>query len=509
MHPARSLCAVWLAAAAWLSLCPSSARSAAIDASECVYGLGPLPVASQRVFAHWFNNSAFAPSDPAAPYQTASEWTYHSSLSFSLPADVPPSLSNGGSPLSFQAHGHLVMPRTANYSFRCQYRDNRTMDAKVWLDDHLLCPEDLNNQHLMLPFAQGGLVHIRVEAIQNSSWPTAGSERAEPVLSVLWSVGSGPTYVPIPSSSLAACMPHYRQPQHALHARQLQVGWDRLLHSDVLTMTLLPHGLALTVGLYQRSTGVWQSGFTSTRAVNGSASTTPILRIGDRTWVGERSTPYQQVQLTWQNVNLTVESTQLEDDSMTLLVSGATPSTQANYSDYLLLVSTAFIWGRTGQCSQLDSTHSAASFAACAASGISPSISFFSTAQAVGRHLPGVNETAFGPFTAFAFNSSSDAAPSIAFTSHTARPLPASHSLMAQREAALPGHECHQASLDLYENCILLHDSMSWLTIFTPYEGTVIVQTRDWDFGSAATRTSLHTFDDQMRANLMLKRCVW
>ena len=462
-----------------IAVVPRGGLSAAIDPSECGSGLGPLPVAKQRVFAEWFNNTAFAPADSGRPYQSASEWAYQSSLSWSLPADAPASLANAGSPLSFQAHGHILAPLTANYSFRCAYSHNRTMDAKVWIDDHLLCPEDLNNLHLTLPFAQGGLVHVRVEAIQNSSWDAS---EADTVLSILWSVGSGPDYVPIPASNLVACLPSYRLPQHALHAWQLQTGWDRLLHSDLLTLTLLPHGLAVTVALYQMSTAQWQTDFTTTRAVNGSQSTTPQLRIGNRTWVGEPHSPYQQVHLTWQQLTIAVESTVADDGSMALLVTG---TGQANWTDYRLLLRTGFIWGRTGECSQVDTRQASTAFASCTAAGISPSIPLFSTALPVGRHLPGVNESIFGGFAAFAFPVSSDAPPSIAFTSAAARSLTASRALIDHRLAALPGHECASPSLpaELFENCNLLHASLAWLTIFNPYEGIFIVQTRDWDFG--------------------------
>ena len=471
-----------------LFLHPWLSRSTAISLSECTSGLGSLPVAKQQVFTQWFNNTAFAPSsNDSSPveYSTSSAWSYQPSLSWSLPADVPSSLSNSGSPLSFHGHGHLIVPQTANYSFRCSYRNNATMDAKVWLDDHLVCPEDLNNLHLMLPFAMGGLVNVRVEAIQNTSWTdeeAAGADSSEPVLSILWSVGSGPTYTDIPASSLIACLPSYRLPQHALHALQLQTGWDRLLHSDLLTMTLLPHGLAVTVGLYQLSTQMWQTDFTTVRAPNGTDTTSPLLRIGNRTWVGEMRNSYQQLHLTWQNLAISVESAMGDDGGMTLLI---TPTEAANYSDYRLMVRPSFIWGRTGDCSLSDNVQSAGPFAGCTASGLSPSIPLFSTASPVGRQLPGVNASAFGDFVTFAFPTSYTAPPRIAFTSNSQQSLAASHALVAQREAALPQHECNSPALptSLQENCNLLHTALAWLTIFNPYEGIFIVQTRDWDFG--------------------------
>ena len=472
-----------LALVVLLALC-LSCYSASIQPSECTDGLGPLEVAHQQVFSHWFNNSAFAPSTVESSghsaYETASQWSYHPSLTWSLPADIPSSLANSGSALSFQAYGHLLIPHTANYSFQCDYQDNATMNAMLWIDDHLLCPEDLNNFHLTLPFTEGSLVHLRLEAIQNASWHA--EDMSTQVLSILWSVGSGPTYTAISASNLVACLPSYRLPQHALHAWQLQTGWDRLLHSDLLSMTLLPHGLAVTVGLYQVSTEIWQSGFTTVRASDGVNSTTPLLRIGNRTWVGETHTPYQQVHLTWQQLAMTIESTMHADGGMALLFTG---TGSANWTDYRLLVTTDFIWGRTGECTLTDTSEPHTAFASCTAAGIAPSIPLFSTAASVGRHLPNVNETSFGGFVAFAFPVLSDAPPRIVFTSHSPHSLTASHTLITEREAALVDHECNSPSLppQLFENCNLLHSTLAWLTIFNPYEGIFIVQTRDWDFG--------------------------
>ena len=171
--------AVLLLSSVWSGL------SAPIDAAACTSGLGPLAVAKQRVFTEWYNNTAFAPADNGTThaYSTSSAWAYHTSLSWSLPADIPSSLlPNSGTPLSFQAHGHVIVPATTSYYFRCAYRNNLTMDAKLWVDDHLVCPEDLNNLQMVMPFTAGQLLNIRLEASQNASW--AAEDPTVPVLSL-------------------------------------------------------------------------------------------------------------------------------------------------------------------------------------------------------------------------------------------------------------------------------------------------------------------------------------
>ena len=450
--------------------------------SDCSSGLGPLAPVNGSLLAHWYNNSAFAPASNSA-FSTNSTFAYSPSLSVSFPSSLPTGLFNAApAPLSFQLHGFLLAPSSAAFRFTCRCNDTQ-MQVLMWIDDHLMCPEDENNAGLVIPAVQGQLLHIRIEAIQMTAW----TPQSTPHLEVRWSTDFG-LFTPIPASALLGCLPPSRVAQADLHAVQLQTGWDRLYHLDLLTATLLPHGLALTFALYQFSTQTFQTGFTTQQAVNGTESTTPILLIGNRTWYGETEHPYQSVQLRWQSLTIDVETTtERSSDALTLLVSGVG---SANWSDYRVLVFSSFMWGRAGQCQLLDGGQKAQQpFTLCQAAGITPSIPVFASAPVAERHLAGVNETIVGPFQSFAFPASSSRPPQLAFSTGTAQPLSVSQQRITEAASAFSASPCLPSSLLaassplLEEECNLLQTVLSWLAIFTPFEGIVVVVTRDWDFG--------------------------
>ena len=457
--------------------------SAFSSLSECSSGLGPLPPANGSLLSHFYSNTAFAPS-ASQPYATNSTYAYSRSLAFRFPESLPASFLPAASlsPFSFQVHGHLRAEFDALYAFTCHY-DSSELSVRLWLDDKLLCPSDANNVDLQLPFAAGQLLHLRMEVIQRGHW----APQLDPHLEVLWSSGLG-VYTAIPSSALVGCLSTPRLQQLAMHERQLTTsGWDQLFNSDFLTQTLLPHSLALTVALYRLSTASFRKGLTPQRASNGLNSTSSF-RIGNRTWVGDTGVPYQSLELLWEGLTLQLETTSnRSSNELTVLITGLSA---ANYSDYRIVIITSYLWGRLGNCTALDSQTPGQPFALCDTAGIAPAIPLYSSAAVASNQLPGVDSAALGGIAAFAFPepSSQWAGPVLAFTTGSVVPVEESQRQIQAAAAVVAAAPCLPSPLQSVpsppaEECQLIQTALAWLTIYTPYEGLILVVARDWDAG--------------------------
>jgi hypothetical protein len=161
-----------------------------------------------------------------------------------------------------------------------------------------------------------------------------------------------------------------------------------------------------------------------------------------------------------------------------------------NYSDYRIVITTAYLWGRVGNCSALEGQMPGQPFALCNTAGIAPAIPVFSNAAVAETQLPGVDPTALGGLAAFAFPepSSPSAAPVLAFTTGSASPVSASQQQMQKAAAVVAVAPCLPLALQSVasppaEECELIQTALAWLTIYTPYEGLILVVARDWDSG--------------------------
>ena len=460
------------------SLCCSSALQ---SFSDCTSSFGPLSPSNQSVFVQWYNNTAFAPTSTSHLYQTNSSFAYSPSLTFSFPTSLPPLFPSSPSSFSFQVHGHLLVPRSGLYSFQCSY-DPSQLTTLLWIDDHLLCPTDANNVNQSIHATASQLLHLRLEAVQRQPY----SAQLYPHLDIRWQLDNA-TFQPIPSTVLTACLSPPRLQQMALHSRQLQTGWDALYNPDLMTSTLLPHGLGLQLAVYRISTGEFRGNFTTERAINGS-STTTLFRILNRTWTGDAQ-PYLSYGLAWAGMNVTVEMTSdRSDNSLTLVVAGESAS-NGNWSDYRLILFPLHIWGRVGQCSLNPKAAAGTPFTVCRSEGISPDVPFYSTMPVDGQHYAGINETIYGDqFLGFRFPQQSR--PTVVLSAVVRREVKEAQSLVAQAVKAPSVYECVDAGLVEYgvapaplEQCNLIQTTLAWLATYTPYEGIVLVVSRRWDFG--------------------------
>ena len=448
--------------------------------SECTAPFGPLAPSNSSLFVHWFNNTVFAPLSTSLLYQTNSSYSYAPSLTFHFPTALPPSLPASPSPFSFQVHGHLVAPSTSLYSFLCAY-DNSTMLAMLWVDDHLLCPTDANNVNQSIHATAGQLLHVRAEVIQRHPW----TAQLFPHFEVRWRIGDLTSeYANIAPQAMSACLSTERVQQMALHQRQLQTGWDAVWDPDLMTPTLLPHGVGLQVALYRISTHEFRGNFTTERAENGTISHT-LFRIGNRTWVGDPH-PFLSFSLTW--AGLTVSVTSTSDRSNGSLTHVITAEGKANFSDYRLILFPQILWGRGGNCSALDPHSVAQPFSVCSSPGMSPDVSVYANEPVDGRHYAGINETFYRGFVGFRFPAG--ASPRFVLTTGVARDARTALSVTTAAYQSASFDECVDASLVPYsatppptEQCNLIQATLAWLTEFTPYEGMVLVVSRRWDFG--------------------------
>ena len=466
-----------------LHLCLSFVSSYHATLSDCVSPLGPLTPSNASLFVQWFNNTAFAPQSTSAtsPYQTSSTYSYTPSLTFHFPTALPSFLASSPT-FSFQVQGHLLAPLTALYAFRCAYQPS-DMQTLLWVDDHLLCPTDANNVNQSIHAQAGQLLHLRLDVIQQRPFTL----QLYPHLDLQWQINSA-AFTAIPTSALTACLSAPRIAQTALHSRQLQTGWDALYNPDVMTPTLLPHSLGLQVALYRMSSHEFRGNFSTERAVNGTATTT-LFRILNRTWTGDAN-PYLSFALTWQGMSIQVESTSSRDNnSLTFVVEG---QGKANWSDYRLILFPRFLWGRLGDCPLTAGAGVSSPFAVCHAPGIAPDIPLYANTPIDARHYPGINETIYGTdYVGFRFpDAESSSPPAFVLTTGVGRGVEAAREVVAAALASASFDSCVDPSLVAYsatppplEQCNLIQSTLAWLTVFTPYEGIVLVVSRRWDFG--------------------------
>ena len=469
-----------------LHLLPTPVSSFSTTFSDCTSALGPLSPSNQSLFIQWYNNTAFAPQPSSgvssAPYQTVSSYSYTSSLAFHFPSALPSFLVSSPT-FSFQVQGHLLAPATALYSFQCLY-DPTFVQALLWVDDHLLCPTDANNVNQSIHATAGQLLHLRLDAIQQRPY----TYQFLPHLDVRWQVGNTSSYTPPPPAALIACLPPPRLAQTALHSSQLQTGWDALYNPDVMTPTLLPHGLGLQLALYRMSTGEFRGNVSTERAINGTLTTT-LFGILNRTWVGDER-PYLSFGLVWGGMQVRVEETSARgNDSLTMVVEG---QGKANWSDYRLILLPKFLWGRQGDCPLTGAKLPSSPFAVCRASGISPDVAVFANTAIDARHYAGINETIYGSdFVGFRFpDTSSSSPPTFVLTTGVPREADAARAVTAAALASASFDSCVDPALVAYaatpapvEQCNLMQATLAWLTVYTPYEGIVLVVSRRWDFG--------------------------
>ena len=460
-----------------LSLCLSFSSALPTTFSSCTSALGPLPPTNASLFVQWFNNTAFAPTSTSL-YQTNSTFAYSSFLSFQFPASLPPLLSPSPSSFSFQVHGHLVAPTTALYSFQCIH--DPSLQTLLWIDDHLLCPTDANNANQSIHATAGQLLHLRLEAIQTTPW----TPQLLPHLDVQWQLNNQ-SFTAISPYYLTACLSTERLQQMALHQQQLQVGWDALYDPDLMTSTLLPHGLGLQLALYRVSTGEFRGNFTTERAINGSETTT-LFRILNRTWTGDAH-PFLSYSLTWGGMSIDVQQTSdRSNNSLTVVVAG---QGEGNWSDYRLIIFPLYLWGRVGNCTFQSTSAATSPFAICASAGITPDIPVYASTPIDGRHYPGINETIYGNYYR-GFTFPTQAQPTFVLNTGTPRSVKSSQWLTQTASTSASFDGCVDEALVQYsaspaprEQCNLIQTTLAWLAVFTPYEGIVLVVSRRWDFG--------------------------
>ena len=456
-----------------------------------------------------YNNSAYA--EPTDYTQTLSLYNYTNTASFSFPAALPPQLqpapnSAATTSFSFQLHGHLLIPATGNYTFNCSQYDPTSQDVYMWINDHLMCPGDEKNANVTLPLAMKSLAHIRVEVIQRPGWMQ--SEQSQ--LQLLWALNGG-DWMTIPTEVMVACLTDARVFQMQMKQQQLAIGWETLNAYDFLSHTLLPHSLSLTFSLYQLSTQTYRQGWYTDRADNG-ADTAQQVRIGNRTWTGETVAPYTSLHVAFNGLNISIESfASRGDNTIAFVIQGWQPNT--NYSDYRLVITTSYLWGRHGNCQypQAIVGHYAASSAApagmvadpyaeCVTDGIDGYFAVFGSEAVSERSLPGVNRTLIGDFVALAFPDGTAADPHpllVLYAVHSynsqARPQSIDDIQRSVRHAAslpfdrTPSFTTSSAAAPPFpdEQYNLVQTSLAWLSIFTPFEGIVTIVSRrpQWNFG--------------------------
>ena len=457
---------------------------------------------------HRYNNSAYADSSVA---KTLSFYNHSSTTSFRFPDSLPPQLqpnpatpSSNTTAFSFQLHGHIRIPTTGGYTFNCTVSAVSGLTAYMWVNDHLMCPNDANNANVTLPLTINSLAHIRVEVIQPPGWLPSN----QPQLELLWAL-NGSAWSVIPSSVLVACLTDARLYQLQIKQHQLALGWETLNAYDLLSHTLLPHSLSLTLSLYQLSTRQYRQGWYVERAINGS-DTLQQVRIGNRTWTGEQDHPYTSLHARFNNLNISVESTtNRTGNTLNLLIQGTDTST--NYSDYRLILTTSYLWNRAGQCGWLPANSSADNgvgayeVVQCVSAGIDDRVSVYSSAMVSERDLPGVNKTIYGEFVSYAFPT--DSQPIITFQALTrtsnehpqtitqikqtiqyAARLPFDRSPHTATAAAAAAATIGAPPFPAEQyNCV--QTSLAWLSLYTPFEGIITVVSRrpSWDFGFGYT----------------------
>ena len=461
------------------------------------------------MFVCRYNNSAFAES--SSTVNTVSVYNYSSTASFRFPDSLPFQLQSAADAatthsFSFQLHGHLLIPVSGNYTFNCSYNSSSQLSAFMWINDHLICPSDDDNANISLPLAAHSLAHIRVEVIQPAGW--LPSEQSQ--LDLVWALNAG-SWTPIPSEVFVACLTDARLYQWQMKQRQLALGWENLNAYDLLSQTLMPHSLSLTLSLYQISSQQYRQGWYVERAINGS-DTTQQVRIGNRTWTGEQDHPFTSLHVRFNDLNISVQTTtDRSDNSLSILVQGVLSTT--NYSDYRLVFTTSYLWGRSGNCHFVESADGqrvatsvaagvlANRYAQCVADGIDGLFTVYGSETIRERSFPGINQTIYGDFIAFAFPepTAADPLPTLAFqalaSGSDVQSRPQSFSEIQrniQHASSLPFDRtpsyttCSPAAPPFpSEQYNLVQTSLAWLSLYTPFEGIVTVVSRrpGWNFG--------------------------
>ena len=125
--------------------------------------------------------------------------------------------------------------------------------AFFWIDGHLLC-QDGNVYNVTesstdnpLPIRRRTTFPFRVHLYKNVSM----QERM--TFSVQWSDSNNP-FTDIPSTAITSNMLSLNEQKRDLIQRKASKGWGNMLHSNMLTFTKLPAGLAVTTQLCQLST---------------------------------------------------------------------------------------------------------------------------------------------------------------------------------------------------------------------------------------------------------------
>jgi hypothetical protein len=114
----------------------------------------------------------------------------------------------------------------------------------------------------------------------------------------------------------------------------------------------------------------------------------------------------------------------------------------------------------------------------------------YSSAAVSETQLPGINSAELGGIAAFASPqpSSPSVAPVLTFTTGSAPAVSASQQRIAEAAAVAAAAPClpsalQSASSPPVEECSLIQTTLAWLSIYTPYEGLIMVVARDWDGG--------------------------
>lgn len=169
--------------------------------------------------------------------------SYSTSVANTTTSISIPDISTTQQTLSSIVSGTITFPSLGLYSFQCQIL--HTSMRFMWIDGHLLCQDGhvYNITHSStdnpLPIRRRKTFPFRAHVYKNTSIQELMS------LSVTWS-SSNNSFTAIPSTALTTELSLNEQKRDTVQ-RKASIGWGNMLHSNMLTFTKLPAGLAITI----------------------------------------------------------------------------------------------------------------------------------------------------------------------------------------------------------------------------------------------------------------------
>ena len=233
--------------------------------------------------------------------------------------------------LSGIASGMLALP-AGTWNFSCAF-ESATLGF-VWVDGHLVCQ---TGAYDLAPGSGDDPLPVRRNASVAFRAHLYGANASA---RVLWGQG-GAALAPIPAAALDAALSRGERLRDDTQRRASR-GWGHMLHRNMLTMTKLPAGVALTTALCRLSTG----------ACVDVAVPDGISRCGARVRPG----PYA-IDRSYGEYSFGMNAT-LSNVSVAFSVGDGGETLRATYaavgcgawdcSDFALRVSGRFLWAREG-----------------------------------------------------------------------------------------------------------------------------------------------------------------